>query len=161
MRPDTPIWQLLLPIALLGIANALRVGTDRHDRHPQPPAAARGRRRPASTTRPVRSVAVLGSAAIAVLIASRLAANLPGVAGGGAETGVAHLPAALHAGFATAMAQAILLPARGAVSDSSRRPCFALPRHLAGGARDADATAVPPRSAAVAPPARSACGARP
>jgi hypothetical protein len=57
---------------------------------------------------------VLGSAAIAALIQARLAAELPTAAGGApaseaSMSGV--LPQALHAGFSTAMSQAILLPA--------------------------------------------------
>ncbi|MFP3637206.1 hypothetical protein SB677_20845, partial [Bacillus sp. SIMBA_033] len=65
-----------------------------------------------NTTRQIG--AVLGSAAIAALIQARLAAELP-AAPAGAPVGEASmsgtLPQALHAGFSTAMSQAIVLPA--------------------------------------------------
>jgi hypothetical protein len=63
-----------------------------------------------NTTRQVG--AVLGSAGIAVLMQARLSANLPGMPGAdGAPVAGMRLPAAALDGFASAMAQSVLLPA--------------------------------------------------
>jgi hypothetical protein len=64
----------------------------------------------------VRQVgSVLGSAAIAVLIQARLAASLPGGASAGSRAEAAgRLPEALQAGFSSAMATSMLLPAAAA-----------------------------------------------
>ena len=142
MAADTPIWAVVLPLLLLGVASAFVWA---------PLATTATRNLPLryagagagvyNTTRQVGSV--LGSAAIAALIASRLAANLPGgSAGGGAETGVANLPAALHAGFATAMSQAIMLPAAVLLIGFVAAACFQLPRHFT--ARRATASGAAP-----------------
>ncbi|WP_433505926.1 DHA2 family efflux MFS transporter permease subunit [Pseudonocardia halophobica] len=110
MEPGVAIWRLLLPIALLGVGNAFvwgPVATTANRNLPQDQAGAGAG--VYNTTRQVG--AVLGSAGIAVLMASRLAANLGGGAGGPVGESIAAVPAALHAPFATAMAQALLLPA--------------------------------------------------
>ena len=62
-----------------------------------------------NTTRTIGSV--LGSAAIAAFMQSRLEANLPGAGDAAGAFGDAGLPAFVIDGFSTAMAQAILLPA--------------------------------------------------
>ena len=62
-----------------------------------------------NTTRTVGSV--IGSAAIAAFMQSRLEANLPGAAEAAGSFGGGTLPAFVVDGFSTAMAQAILLPA--------------------------------------------------
>lgn len=110
MQPGVAIWRLLLPIALLGIGNAFvwgPIATTANRNLPQDQAGAGAG--VYNTTRQVG--AVLGSAGIAVLMESRLAANLGGGAGGPVGESIAAVPAALHAPFATAMAQALLLPA--------------------------------------------------
>ncbi len=131
MGPATPIWQLLLPIALLGVANGFiwaPVGTTATRNLPLAHAGAGAG--VYNTTRQVG--AVLGSAGIAVLMQSRLAALLPEVPGGGsAEVGVAQLPPALHEGFSAAMAQAMLLPAAVLLVGLAAVLAFATPRHLA------------------------------
>ncbi len=109
MNADTPIWVFLFPSAMMGIGNAGMWG---------PLATTATRNLPMSqagagagiynTTRTVGSV--LGSAAIAAFMQSRLEANLPGTGGGDFGTGGA-LPDVVVDGFSTAMAQAILLPA--------------------------------------------------
>jgi hypothetical protein len=71
---------------------------------------------------------VLGSAGIAALMQSRLAAGLPGA--GSAETAVRTLPPALHAAFATAMAQSLVLPAVVLLVGLAAVLGFATPRHL-------------------------------
>ncbi|MCU1555430.1 MAG: drug resistance transporter, EmrB/QacA subfamily [Arthrobacter sp.] len=114
MRPETPIWLFLLPSAVLGFANAgiwapLSTTATRN----LPPRQAGAGAGVYNTTRQIG--AVLGSAAIAVLIQARLAAELPAVPGGSGEASPmssgGSLPEALHAGFSTAMGQSILLPA--------------------------------------------------
>jgi EmrB/QacA subfamily drug resistance transporter len=130
-RADTPIWELLLPISLLGIASAFVWA---------PLATTATRNLPVqyagsgagvyNTTRQIGSV--LGSAAIATLLASRLSADLPGGGGtgGGAEVGVAHLPTALHAGFAQAMSESLVLPASVLLIGFVAAVAFVLPRHF-------------------------------
>ncbi|MBN9112853.1 MAG: DHA2 family efflux MFS transporter permease subunit [Pseudonocardia sp.] len=133
LRPGLPVWELLLPIALLGVANGFVWA---------PIATTATRNLPMSsagsgagiynTTRQVG--AVLGSAAIATLMASRIAANLPVAAGAGgrsAESGVAQLPPALHEGFAAAMGQSLYLPAAVLLIGFVAVASFAVPRHLA------------------------------
>jgi EmrB/QacA subfamily drug resistance transporter len=113
LHPDTPTWQLLLPAAVLGLANAgmwgpLSITATRN----LPPRLAGAGAGVYNTTRQVG--AVLGSAAIAVFIEARVSANLPQAAGqprGGGPALGATLPAPLHDGFSTAMGEALLLPA--------------------------------------------------
>jgi EmrB/QacA subfamily drug resistance transporter len=109
MKPGAAIWTLELPIALLGIGNAFvwgPVATTANRNLPQAQAGAGAG--VYNTTRQVG--AVLGSAGIAVLMESRIQANLGGGGASGAGN-IAAIPEALHAPFSTAMAQALLLPA--------------------------------------------------
>lgn len=111
IHPDTPLWQFLLPSALLGVASSgiwapLSTSATRN-LTPSEAGAASGIY---NTTRQIGSV--LGSAAIASLIAARLTAELPQGAG---TQGQSHaqgaLPQFLHDGYSTAMGQSMLLPA--------------------------------------------------
>ncbi|SFR89385.1 drug resistance transporter, EmrB/QacA subfamily [Microbacterium sp. cf046] len=110
MTPETPIWMFLLPSALMGIGSAGMWGplatTANRDLPVQQAGAGSG---VYNTTRTVGSV--LGSAAIAVWMQSRLEANLPGAstASGGFSGG--QLPEAVVDGFSAAMSQALMLPA--------------------------------------------------
>jgi hypothetical protein len=118
MSPDVAVWQLLLPMALLGVANAGMwaplAATATRNLPPQSAGAGAGIY---NTTRQVG--AVLGSAAIAAIIEARLAANL-GTAGesiggssgaaAGASAAGAGLPPQIASGFASAMSEAMLLP---------------------------------------------------
>lgn len=110
MHPDTPILLFLLPSAVLGFANAgIWAPLSSTATRNLPPRQAGAGSGVYNTTRQIG--AVLGSAAIAVLIQARLAAELP--AGGSGPEGPAMgglLPEALHQGFSTAMGQSILLP---------------------------------------------------
>ncbi|WP_235038151.1 MFS transporter [Microbacterium sp. 18062] len=110
MNLGTPILMFLLPSALMGIGQAGMWGplaaTATRDLDPRQAGARAGIY---STTRTIGSV--LGSAAIAAFMQGRLAANLPGVAGGASEFSGGTLPAMVAGPFATAMSQAILLPA--------------------------------------------------
>lgn len=111
MSPTVPIWQIEVCIALLGLGSAFvwaPLSTSAT-------ANLRGRDAGAgagvyNTTRQIGSV--LGSAAIAVLMQSRIAAHLPSgaSAGAGDVTGAA-LPDALEAGFSTALGESLYLPA--------------------------------------------------
>jgi MFS-type transporter involved in bile tolerance (Atg22 family) len=113
MTPSTPIWRLTVPLGVMGIGMAFIWA---------PLGATATRNLPArlagagsgvyNTTRQVGSV--LGSAGMAAFMSSRVTAELPVAATGSAPRGeadVTHLPAFLHAPFAAAMSQSILLPA--------------------------------------------------
>lgn len=128
--PDTPIWALLLPITLMGFAHAFiwsPIATSATRNLPMANAGAG-----AGVYNTMRQVgAVLGGAGVAVLMQALLAAHLPAAPGGGnAEVGITALPAPLHAGFATAMAQSLLLPAAGLLIGLVAVLAFARPRHL-------------------------------
>lgn len=123
MEPDTSRLLLLLPFVLLGLGNALIWGplsmTATRNLPPQMAGAGSG---VYNETRQIGSV--LGSAAIASIMSSRIAAEVAaaapggsapsGGAGEGAQTGV--LPEVLHAPFATAMGDSLLLPIALAVA---------------------------------------------
>lgn len=134
MHPGSAIWQLLLPIALLGVANGFMwspLSTTATRNLPMHQAGAGAGIY--NTTRQVG--AVLGSAAIAVLMQSRLSAKLPALPGGGTpgEAGAVKLPAALHDGFSSAMAQSLLLPAAVALIGLVAALCFDRPAHMRHG----------------------------
>ena len=135
MQPDTPILMFLLPSAVLGFANAgiwapLSTTATRN----LPPRQAGAGSGVYNTTRQIG--AVLGSAAIAVLIQSRLAAELPSAGpGGSAGEGLAmggSLPEFLHAGFSTAMGQSMLLPAGVILVGAAVALFFAKPQPVQG-----------------------------
>ena len=135
MGATTPIWVLLGPIALIGVANGVHVGTHLHRGHPQPADEPGGR--PAGVYNTTRQIgAVLGSAGIAVIMQARITAELPG---GQVDEAAARLPPALHAGFSAAMAQALLLPAAVLAAGLVAALCFARPRHLAPRKPDVEA----------------------
>ncbi|MBT1001122.1 DHA2 family efflux MFS transporter permease subunit [Paenarthrobacter sp. DKR-5] len=112
LAPDVNIALLLLPSAVLGLANAgiwapLSTSATRN----LPPHQAGAGSGVYNTTRQIG--AVLGSASIAALIQGRLAADLPQAPGGTMKTNEfgGQLPGFLHEGFTTAMSQSLLLPA--------------------------------------------------
>jgi EmrB/QacA subfamily drug resistance transporter len=131
MAPAVPIWQLLLPIALLGVANGFMwapIGSTATRNLPLHQAGAG-----AGVYNATRQVgAVLGSAGIAVVMESRLAANLPSTPGGTmpAEGSGARLPEALHQGFSDAMAQSLSLPAAVLLIGLVAVLFFSRPTHL-------------------------------
>jgi EmrB/QacA subfamily drug resistance transporter len=110
MNLDTPIWVFLIPSFIMGVGNAGMWGplatTATRNLAPRQAGAGAGIY---NTTRTIGSV--LGSAAIAVFMQSRLEANIPGAddAAGGFSGG--QLPPFIAEPFSTAMSQAILLPA--------------------------------------------------
>jgi EmrB/QacA subfamily drug resistance transporter len=114
LTPDQPIWMLLIPGAVLGLANAgiwgpLATLATRN----LPPQLAGAGSGIYNTTRQIGGV--LGSAAIATIMESRLAAELPARPGGASAStsslAAGPLPPFIQSGFTTAMAQSILLPA--------------------------------------------------
>ncbi len=115
LKPSTPVWQILVPMAVIGASNAFIWA---------PLSATATRNLPVehvgagsgvyNTTRQVG--AVLGSAAMGALMTSRITAELStiGIAGG-APTGEGfhggQLPAIVQEPFANAMSQSAMLPA--------------------------------------------------
>lgn len=158
MHADTPVWLFLLPSALLGFANAgIWAPLSSTATRNLPPRQAGAGAGVYNTTRQIG--AVLGSAAIAVLMQARLAAELPaagapGETGAGGEAASAgpggeamsfggQLPEALHEGFSTAMGQSIMLPAAVIVLGAAVALFFARPNpvHGWGGQQPAAETA--------------------
>ena len=127
MTPEAATWELLLPIALLGVANGFTwspLSTSATRNLPMDRAGAG-----AGVYNSTRQVgAVLGSASIAVLMESRLVAELGGA--GGVSAGTGALPPILHDGFAAAMAQSMLLPAAVLLIGWVAALCFEAPHHL-------------------------------
>ncbi|TWF79128.1 EmrB/QacA subfamily drug resistance transporter [Pseudonocardia hierapolitana] len=126
--PGAPIWQLLLPLVLIGTASAFvwaPIGSTATRNLPMAHAGAGAG--VYNTTRQVG--AVLGSAGIAAMMEARLSALLPGMPGY-AEAAVTQLPAAQHGAFAAAMAQSLLLPAGVLLAGLVAVLCFARPAHL-------------------------------
>lgn len=117
MTPTTPIWRLLLPMAVMGVAMAFiwsPLGTTATRN--LPPRLAGAGSGVYNTTRQVGSV--LGSASMAAFMSSRIQAEMPSGPAGSAPRGeadVMNLPASLHEPFAQAMSQSILLPAFAAL----------------------------------------------
>ncbi len=113
MNTEAPVLLLLIPAAIIGVANAGMWGplatTATRNLPPRQAGAGSGIY---NTTRTVGSV--IGSAAIAAYMQSRLTANLPGAgdaAGGDFGGGGGAMPPAIAEGFSAAMAQAMILPA--------------------------------------------------
>jgi EmrB/QacA subfamily drug resistance transporter len=135
MHPETPIWLFLLPSAVLGFANAgIWAPLSSTATRNLPPRQAGAGSGVYNTTRQIG--AVLGSAAIAVLIQSRLAAELPAAQGAsGTASPMAFggsLPEALHEGFSTAMGQSIMLPAAVILLGAAVALFFAKPKPVQG-----------------------------
>jgi EmrB/QacA subfamily drug resistance transporter len=131
IQPDVPIWHLLLPIALLGVANGFMwapLGTTATRNLPMHQAGAGAG--VYNTTRQVG--AVLGSASIAVLMESRLAHNLPAMPGGAAagEGFTGKLPEIVRQGFSDSMAQSLVLPAAVLLIGLVAALLFSAPSHL-------------------------------
>ena len=131
MTPHSSVWELLLPLALLGVANAFMwspLSTTATRNLPMRYAGAGAG--VYNTTRQVG--AVLGSASIAVLMQTRLTADLPPLPNGASpsDAGVGALPPFLHEGFAAAMAESMLLPAAVIVVGLLAALAFATPIHM-------------------------------
>ncbi|MFM9429285.1 DHA2 family efflux MFS transporter permease subunit [Arthrobacter sp. MP_2.3] len=150
MHPDTPIWLFLLPSAVLGFANAgIWAPLSSTATRNLPPRQAGAGSGVYNTTRQIG--AVLGSAAIAVLIQSRLVAELPAAPGASGEASPmafgGALPEALQEGFSTAMGQSILLPAAVILVGAAVALFFAKPQPVQSWGAPASAPATPEGSA--------------
>jgi len=114
LSPDVPIWVLLFPAALLGLANAgiwaPLSSTATRNLPMQLAGAGSG---VYNTTRQIG--AVLGSAAIAALMQARLTAELGAGASAGGSGFEGSMPAAIAEGFSAAMGQSMFLPASVAI----------------------------------------------
>jgi EmrB/QacA subfamily drug resistance transporter len=144
--PAVGTWEILLPMAMLGIGMsgiwAPLAATATRNLPMQLAGAGAG---VYNATRQVG--AVLGSAAIAVLMDARLATHLPGLSAGSPEAAGGRLPAALRAPFSAAMSDAMLLPAGVMVVGLLAVMLFVTPRHMsrpapAGAAETAEASQV-------------------
>jgi hypothetical protein len=132
LTPGRAIWEIELPIALMGIASAfmwspLSATATRN----LPMHAAGAGSGVYNATRQVG--AVLGSAGIAVVMQSRLVAALgSGASSGGdyAQGGV--LPGFVQAGFSRAMGESLLLPAAVLVIGLIAALLFARPEQMLG-----------------------------
>jgi EmrB/QacA subfamily drug resistance transporter len=141
MTPDSATWEILLPMALLGIGNAFVWA---------PTSATATRNLPmrqagagAGVYNATRQVgAVLGSAAIAVLMDSRLSAQ--GLNFSPSEAGGGNLPQQVFEPFAEAMSQAMLLPAAILVIGFLAAVFFARPKHQVQAAADRSAANATP-----------------
>jgi EmrB/QacA subfamily drug resistance transporter len=129
LDPSIATWQILLPMALLGVGMsgiwAPLAATATRNLPMQLAGAGAG---VYNATRQVG--AVLGSAAIAVLMDARLAAHLPGAAAGSPEAAGQRLPTPLHVPFTDAMSESMLLPAGIMVVGLASVMLFVTPRHM-------------------------------
>ncbi|MDG3012538.1 DHA2 family efflux MFS transporter permease subunit [Rhodococcus sp. D2-41] len=137
MTPHTAVWKLLLPMAVMGVAMACIWS----------PLSATATRNLAmnvagagsgvyNATRQLGGV--IGSAAIAAMMESRLSANgIPST--GGAEAGAGSLPSFLWDGFSHAMGQSMLLPAAALVIGVIAAALFERPSHAGMVKTDAQA----------------------
>jgi len=111
MTPDSATWQILLPALFLGISSSFVWGTlsTGANRNLPPQSAGSG----SGVYNTVRQVgAVIGSAAIAVLMESRIAAHLPGAQGPSLSQGTTVvLPQFVKTGLSAALSDAMVLPA--------------------------------------------------
>ena len=148
MRPGTSILALLIPVTGLGVANAFMWAplsvTATRTLPPQYAGAGAG---VYNTTRQVG--AVLGSAAIASVMESRLTANLgaggSGLSGGTQAPGQS-LPAEIGAGFARAMGESLYLPAVLTIVAIIAVAFFTNPHRRHGGAGGGVGVADPSRA---------------
>jgi EmrB/QacA subfamily drug resistance transporter len=143
LTPDVPIWVLLLPSALLGLANAgIWAPLSSTATRNLPMALAGAGSGVYNTTRQIG--AVLGSAAIAALMSARLTDELGAeAASGGAQFGGGPLPDAVADGFSAAMGQSMLLPAAVALIGVVASIFFAKPGLPPWAARPAAAAGAP------------------
>jgi len=126
---DTPAWQLLVPLALFGVANAcLWAPLSATATRNLPMASAGAGAGVYNTTRQV--AAALGSAAVAALIGSRLAAHgLQGDADSFQQASARAMPPEIAERFSTAMSEAYWLPVAAFAVGVVLALFFAAPTH--------------------------------
>jgi len=138
LTPTTPVWQLCLPMALLGVSNAcIWAPLSATSARNLPMASAGSGAGVYNTNRQIG--AVLGSAAIAALIQGRLTAN--GIEGSSQELEAAGdlMPAALQGPFSDAMAQTLYMPVVAFAIGIVLMLFLAKPTHAGHGGTPADA----------------------
>jgi EmrB/QacA subfamily drug resistance transporter len=107
---STPVWVFLLPSALLGLGNAGMWGPlSTTATRKLPPRMAGAGAGIYNTTRTIGSV--IGSAAVAAFMQSRLEANMPGLGDAPVSQTGGSMPAPIAEAFSSAMAQTMILPA--------------------------------------------------
>ncbi|OUM41731.1 DHA2 family efflux MFS transporter permease subunit [Arthrobacter sedimenti] len=140
LTPDVPIWQLLLPISLLGLSSAgIWAPVSLTATRNLAPSLAGAGSGVYNTTRQMG--AVLGSAAVAAVMQSRLMANLGG--GGISATPGTALPEEAKAGYALSMGQSLYLPASVIIVGFAAALFFARPQQNRAWERDAGAVRGP------------------
>jgi EmrB/QacA subfamily drug resistance transporter len=139
MTPDTSVWWTVPPMAVFGVGNAFVWAPNSATATRNLPLHLAGAG--AGVYNATRQVgAVLGSAAIAVLIDSRLAAEgLPSFQGGETSASTASLPPAVAESFSNAMATSVLLPVAAFVVGFVAVLFFEKPRHEGYGGAPAPA----------------------
>ena len=131
MTPDSATWEILLPMALLGVGNAGVWAPNSATATRNLPLHQAGAG--AGVYNATRQVgAVLGSAAIALVMDARLAAHsLP--TSFTPEGGATQLPGPVQAAFAESMAQAMLVPTAVLVLGLIAAALFERPAHAGFG----------------------------
>ena len=110
LSPGEHVWQLVLPMLLLGVGSAFIWAPNTATATRNLPMTQAGAGSGVyNATRQVGGA--VGSAAMAVLIDSRLAALIPGASSSGSGDGSTQLPQQLWEPFSKAMSQSMLLPA--------------------------------------------------
>jgi EmrB/QacA subfamily drug resistance transporter len=146
LTPDTPLWQLVVVFSLMGLGSSFLWGplATTANRNLAPHRAGAG----SGVYNATRQVgAVLGSAAIAVLIDARLVANGLTFSPSEGSTGGGALPAEVAAPFTDAMAQSLLLLPAVLLLGLVAVLFFERPRHFAarpGTREEAPAVAAEP-----------------
>lgn len=141
MTPEVDLWWLVPPMLLLGIGNAgVWAPTSATATRNLPIHEAGAGAGVYNATRQVG--AVLGSAAIAVLIDARMAAEGLPAYDGAEGTTAGDLPAAVAVPFSDAMATSMLLPAAVLLLGLAAALLFERPRHAGFGRAPAPAPAV-------------------
>lgn len=140
MTADSPLWMMLVAMVVMGVSNPFIWGPLSTTATRNLPLHQAGAGAGVyNTTRQMG--AVLGSAAIAVLMESRLAARLGAlgaggggpsgpVGEGGSSMGGGALPPGVAEPFSAALAEAMLLPAAVILLGTAAAMLFARPRHL-------------------------------
>lgn len=130
MTPTSQVWEILLAAVLLGVANSLVWGPLATSANRNlPPHLAGAGSGIYNTTRQMGSV--VGSAAIAALMTSRIAAHVPATPGTrGAAPGGGAMPAPVAEAFSAALAESMLLPAAVVLVGFAAALFFERPRHL-------------------------------
>jgi EmrB/QacA subfamily drug resistance transporter len=139
MTPDSATWEILLPMALMGVGNAGVWAPNSATATRNLPLHQAGAG--AGVYNATRQVgAVLGSAAIALVMDARLAAHgLPTAFA--PEGGATQLPGQVQAAFAESMAQAMLVPTAVLVLGLIAAALFERPQHVGFGAAPVPAAA--------------------